>query len=155
WWSRETMEITRSGAVDRWPSAVRNWHGALPPGGIRTGRTMMCCSFLVGIDWCAICLACTRSAILSQETAMKYVIVVAAALLLAFVGDSPAPSQTSGKKIDKLMAAKLQNSQKLLEGIAIGDFKKITNSAEELLELTKTEEWLMHKTPRYQTHSNE
>jgi hypothetical protein len=76
-------------------------------------------------------------------------------LLLALGGQAPAPSQTSGKKIDKLMTMKLQNAQKLLEGIAIGDFKKITRSAEELIQLTKTEEWLMHKTPRYEMHSNE
>ena len=53
------------------------------------------------------------------------------------------------------MTAKLQNTQKLLEGIALSDFKKISESAEELLELTKSEEWLMHKTPRYELYSNE
>ena len=53
------------------------------------------------------------------------------------------------------MAAKLLHSQKLLEGIAIGDFKKITENAEELIELTKTEEWLMHKAPRYELFSND
>jgi hypothetical protein len=78
-----------------------------------------------------------------------------AVLFLGLVGQAPAPSQTTGKKVEKLMAAKLKHSQILLEGIAIGDFKKIAASAEELLELTKTEEWLMHKTPRYQMHSNE
>jgi hypothetical protein len=76
-------------------------------------------------------------------------------LLLALIGLTPAPSQTPGKKVEKLMAAKLKHSQTLLEGIAIGDFKKITASAEELIQLTKTEEWLMHKTPRYEMHSNE
>src|ERR1022692_2356404 len=76
-------------------------------------------------------------------------------LLLSLLGQSPAPSQTTGKKVEKLMAAKLKHSQVLLEGIAIGDFKKISASAEELLQLTKTEEWLMYKTPRYEMHSNE
>ena len=78
-----------------------------------------------------------------------------AVLLLSLLGQSPAPSQTTGKKVEKLMAAKLKHSQVLLEGIAIGDFKKISASAEELLQLTKTEEWLMYKTPRYEMHSNE
>src|ERR1022692_3586666 len=76
-------------------------------------------------------------------------------LLLSLLGQSPAPSQTTGKKVEKLMAAKLKHSQVLLEGIAIGDFKKISASAEELLQLSKTEEWLMYKTPRYEMHSNE
>ena len=86
---------------------------------------------------------------------MKKFCVFGVVLLLAWGGQAPAPSQTSGKKVEKLMALKLLNSQKLLEGIAIGDFKKITASAEELIVLTKTEEWLMHKTPRYEMHSNE
>ncbi len=86
---------------------------------------------------------------------MKKLIVVGIFFVLVLGGETPAPSQTSGKKVEKLMKKKLQNSQNLLEGIAIGDFKKITASAEELLELTKTEEWLMYKTPRYQMHSND
>lgn len=85
----------------------------------------------------------------------KFFVFGVAFLLLALMGQAPAPSQTPGKKVEKLMVAKLKHSQTLLEGIAIGDFKKITASAEELIELTKTEEWLMHKTPRYEMHSNE
>jgi hypothetical protein len=85
----------------------------------------------------------------------KSIVVGVAVLILALVGQAPAPSQTTGKGVGKLMAAKLKHSQVLLEGIAIGDFKKIGASAEELLQLTKTEEWLMYKTPRYQMHSNE
>ena len=61
----------------------------------------------------------------------------------------------TGQAAGKLMIEKLQNSQKLLEGIAMADFKKITRSAEELLTLTKTEEWFMRKTARYELHSNE
>jgi hypothetical protein len=86
---------------------------------------------------------------------MKKILVVAAISLLIVGNQDSAPIHAQGKATSKLMAAKLQNSQKLLEGIAIGDFKKITRSAEELIDLTKTEEWLMYKTPRYQTHSNE
>jgi hypothetical protein len=87
---------------------------------------------------------------------MRKIFAVGVAVLsLSLLGQSPAPSQTSGKNVAKLMAAKLKHSQVLLEGIAIGDFKKISASAEELLQLTKTEEWLMYKTPRYQMHSNE
>jgi hypothetical protein len=87
---------------------------------------------------------------------MRKIFAVGVAIfLLSLLGQSPAPSQTGGKKVEKLMAAKLKHSQVLLEGIAIGDFKKISASAEELLQLTKTEEWLMYKTPRYEMHSNE
>src|ERR1043165_281370 len=82
-------------------------------------------------------------------------LVFAAALVLTFGSQMPLPTQAQGKKAGKLMAAKLKQSQTLLEGIAVGDFKKITGSAEELLDLTKTEEWMMHKTPRYEMHSND
>lgn len=64
-------------------------------------------------------------------------------------------AQGKGKQVSKLMAEKLANSQKLLEGIAMADFNKIERSAEQLIELTKTEEWLMHKAPRYEMHTNE
>ena len=79
-------------------------------------------------------------------------------LLLLIFGGNNAPSthaQGKGKQINKVMAAKLKHSQKLLEGIALADFKKIESSAEELIDLTKTEEWLMHKAPRYEMHTNE
>src|ERR1017187_7491278 len=86
----------------------------------------------------------------SQEgVIMKKFLLFGAVCLLALIGQAPAPSQTPGKKVEKLMTAKLKHSQTLLEGIAIGDFKKITASAEELIQLTTTAEWLMHKTPRY------
>jgi len=85
----------------------------------------------------------------------KILTLVAALLLLMLGGQAPAPTHAQGKQTSKLMVAKLKSSQILLEGIAIGDFKKITRSAEELIELTTTEEWLMHKAPRYEMHSNE
>jgi hypothetical protein len=66
---------------------------------------------------------------------------------------TPAPSQ--GKGVAKIMAEKLKSSQLLLEGLALSDFDKITKSAERLIQLTKTEEWMVHKTPRYEVHSNE
>ncbi len=57
--------------------------------------------------------------------------------------------------LSKLMDEKLDNSKKLLEGIALSDFNKISNSAERLIQLSKTAEWLAYKTPRYEMHSNE
>ena len=56
----------------------------------------------------------------------------------------------------QLMIAKLQNSQKLLEGIALGKFDMIEKHANELIRISKTAEWLAaHKTPRYELFSNE
>jgi cytochrome c556 len=86
---------------------------------------------------------------------MKKLTGILVVLLLLLGGQAPEATNAQSKQTSKLMAAKLQNSQKLLEGIATTDFNKITRAAEELLELTKTEEWQMYKTPRYQMHSNE
>jgi hypothetical protein len=42
----------------------------------------------------------------------------------------------------ELMLAKLKNSQLILEGIALGDFKKITSSSEELVRIAQVAEFL-------------
>ena len=78
-----------------------------------------------------------------------------AIVALALVSHQATFSQNPSKTVDALMAQKLKSSQQVLEGISVGNFKKITAGAEQLIQLTKTEEWLVHKTPRYQTHSNE
>jgi hypothetical protein len=59
------------------------------------------------------------------------------------------------KQLEKLMVAKLKNSQSLLEGLAMSDFAKISRSAEELVRLSRTAEWFVLKTPRYELHSDE
>jgi hypothetical protein len=57
--------------------------------------------------------------------------------------------------VTRLMAKKLTSAKDVLEGIALADFKKIRLSAEELLKLTRTEEWHVVKTARYELFSNE
>ena len=59
------------------------------------------------------------------------------------------------KAVKTIMEAKLKNAHKLLDGIALADFKKITESAEDLIQLSKTEEWMAYKTPRYEMFNNE
>jgi len=63
-------------------------------------------------------------------------------------GDEP-------KKPNTLMRRKLEQSQKVLEGVAVQDFKKIAEHAEELIELSKQAEWKVLKTARYELYSNE
>jgi len=64
-----------------------------------------------------------------------------------------AEQKTKGSAI--IMQEKLKDAQKLLEGIALADFKKITVSAEELIQLSKTAEWQVHNTPKYELFTNE
>jgi hypothetical protein len=53
------------------------------------------------------------------------------------------------------MRQKLHHSQKVLEGLATANFPMISRSAEELIQLTKSEEWHVLRTARYQLFSNE
>jgi hypothetical protein len=55
----------------------------------------------------------------------------------------------------QLMRNKLMFAQRLLEGIALADFNKIGRSADELIQLSKTAEWLVYRTPKYEMHSND
>jgi hypothetical protein len=67
-----------------------------------------------------------------------------------WTGSAQKPSNLS-----KLMVEKLNSSKMLLEGIALADFNKISRSADTLIQLSKTAEWFVYKTPRYELHSNE
>jgi hypothetical protein len=58
-------------------------------------------------------------------------------------------------QLRRLMANKLQASQKLLEAIALSDFTKVTEHADQLLQIANQAEWVAFKTPRYELHSNE
>ena len=69
-----------------------------------------------------------------------------------------APWMSSAQRprdLNNLMTEKLDSSKTLLEGIALADYKKISSSAERLIQLSKTAEWFVYKTPRYELHSNE
>lgn len=56
---------------------------------------------------------------------------------------------------DDRMQRKLANSQKVLEGIAIGDFKVIEKHAEELLQISKEAGWKVLKTADYELYSSD
>jgi hypothetical protein len=58
-------------------------------------------------------------------------------------------------KLAGLMKKKLHQSQKVLEGIALNDFKLIEKSSEELMQISKATEWRVLKTVQYQLYSNQ
>jgi hypothetical protein len=91
-----------------------------------------------------------------------------AALLLALICGDTAPSSlgnepsargqktgSNGEDIAALMKRKLENSQRVLEGLALNNFDKIAKHAEELINISKQAEWKIIKTPDYELHSNE
>jgi hypothetical protein len=85
---------------------------------------------------------------------MRKAIVLCGALLLLIV-PAPGGRGEEPKKEEPLMQRKLRHAQKVLEGLAINDFDKIGDNAQELLNISKLNEWKSIKTPRYGTYSNE
>jgi hypothetical protein len=80
------------------------------------------------------------------------VILVAAAVVLVFPFLSGHGDDT---KLSDLMHKKLEHSQKVLEGLALNDFKMIAQHADELIEISKEAEWKVVKTPQYEIHSSD
>ena len=69
--------------------------------------------------------------------------------------EPPSRDRLEDKKIAELMQSKLRHSQKVLEGVAVGDFKEIAENAEDLIAISKEAEWRVLKTPQYELRSNE
>ena len=85
---------------------------------------------------------------------MRRVIAVGVVLVLA-VGSLRGLGEEPDKE-SALMKKKLEHAQKVLEGIAVADYKKIAGSAEELIEISKAAEWKSAvKSPRYELYSSE
>jgi len=79
-----------------------------------------------------------------------------ALVVLAFAAAMfPVGSQPPNRDLARIMKDKLRSAQVLMEGMALSDFAKIRRSADELIQLSKSAEWMVHKTPRYEVHSNE
>lgn len=83
--------------------------------------------------------------------------LIAGSLVAALVFGLPwmVSAQKQPGNLSRLMQEKLSSAKLMLEGIATADFKKISRSGETLIELSKTAEWFVYKTPRYEIHSNE
>jgi cytochrome c556 len=89
---------------------------------------------------------------------MRTIIVAVLALALA-AGAAPSadkaePAKDKASPTAKLMQEKLKYSQRLLEGLALADFTKITDNAEELMRISKQAEWSALKTREYELHTN-
>jgi hypothetical protein len=82
---------------------------------------------------------------------MRYAIfavpLLALSALMAAGADDDPPS---GDDSDKLMRAKLQYAQQVLEGLAVEDFEAVAEGAERLRRLGALEQWTRANTPEYQ-----
>src|SRR5262245_11289963 len=74
--------------------------------------------------------------------------------ILRGLGDERAvPPATDA--MTKLMRKKLEHAQKLLEGIAVNDLKKVDENASDLMTLSKLAEFRALKTLDYERHTND
>jgi hypothetical protein len=87
---------------------------------------------------------------------------VAITWMSAFLGHGAEPEREPevldrviARGLNELMRHKLEDSQKVLEGIALNDFDKIAKHADELIAVSKQAEWQVLKTPEYQAYSND
>jgi hypothetical protein len=69
--------------------------------------------------------------------------------------EAPKDEKKGGAKVTELMQKKLKHSQKVLEGVAVGDLEEIANNAAELIALSKQAEWSVSQSPQYELRSNE
>lgn len=84
---------------------------------------------------------------------MRKLLFVSAGLLLPLLtihGDAQEPD-----KVAVFMRAKLQHSQKVLEGLAMEDFDLIAKNSQKLSLLSLAEDWQVLETPEYAQHSME
>jgi hypothetical protein len=86
----------------------------------------------------------------SNRNRLCLVCVIFTALTSGLAGDDRDQEKTT-----KLMRKKLEQAQKVLEGVAVKDFDLISRSAEELMLLSQQAQWHVLKTPRYEVSSNE
>jgi hypothetical protein len=84
----------------------------------------------------------------------KFVLALAFVVLLAGIPTLSGHDQQPNK-VQQLMEKKLQHAQKVLAGVAMGDFRMMASNAEELIQISKLADWRVVKTPRYELHSNE
>ncbi|VTR94875.1 secreted protein : Uncharacterized protein OS=Nitrosococcus halophilus (strain Nc4) GN=Nhal_2099 PE=4 SV=1 [Gemmata massiliana] len=68
-------------------------------------------------------------------------------------GDAPKPKDDPKKPT--VMQRKLAHAQKVLEGLATNDFKKIDTGADGLIECVKDATWKINETDKYLLYSNE
>jgi hypothetical protein len=84
----------------------------------------------------------------------KVLLVALAVVALVVVPAQPGQADKRPAKPNELMKRKLEQSQKVLEGLAVNDFDLVSKHAGELLLISKQAEWRVLKTTEYELFSN-
>src|SRR5262245_22181410 len=90
-----------------------------------------------------------------RRSKMRPFVLLVGFLALAAGGPALHGQARQPGRVGKVMVEKLKHAKILLEGIALADFDKFAGSAEELIVLSKTADWHVVKTPRFEMYSNE
>ena len=90
---------------------------------------------------------------MAKTVCLALVVLLLLGGVCAPVGRGGDPDKSS--KTAELMKKKLKYSQNVLEGIALNDFDKIGDNADELMNVSKQAEWAVVKTPEYELFSNQ
>jgi len=86
---------------------------------------------------------------------MRHLLAVASAMAFG-LGFLPAVSEAQeADKVAIFMRAKLEHSQKVLEGLTLEDFDKIAKHAQEMSLLSQASTWQVLQTPEYHDRSVE
>ena len=86
---------------------------------------------------------------------MKRTIAICCAGLLALGLWTAVGQGQQGGAIRSIMKVKLKHAQKVLEGLALEDYKQIQQSAKTLEVLSRAAEWKVHKSAEYLKFSGE
>jgi hypothetical protein len=82
-------------------------------------------------------------------------IVLGWAASAALVADAQQPDMQEADKVAIFMRAKLEHSQKVLEGLTLEDFDKIAKHSQEMSLLSQASTWQVLQTPEYHDRSVE
>lgn len=86
---------------------------------------------------------------------MKNVPLILTAAVFALCVPTMSSHGEQQNAVKKLMTKKLENAQKVLEGLTMNDYDLIAKHADELIQVSKAAEWRVLKTPQYEMNSNE
>jgi len=87
---------------------------------------------------------------------MKSILCALTMLALALLPFSVSGQDKKEERDDilaEMMQKKLKSAHLVLDGVALGDFKKIAQGGEVLIRLAKSESWQLIRSPNYEKHS--
>jgi hypothetical protein len=97
----------------------------------------------------------TQKGLKAMKTFLTTLALITLPLLAIAIGGQTQKGEEARRHLNKeLMKSKLENSKKILEGLATEDFNAIRKGAKAMRDLTVLERWALADTPRYKAQLN-